>query len=168
MSLTPILILDQEDVKKKLRRIAYQIYENNFQEKELVIAGISDRGYNLAQVLSSLLEDISGLKIQLISLTIDKKNPAEKNIVLEPKPDIKNKTVIIVDDVLNTGKTLVYSMLPFLKEGAKKIQTCILMDRNHKVFPVSADYVGMSLATTLKEHISVEIGKKKDVKVFLS
>lgn len=159
-------ILTHEQVKQIVKRMAYQIYENNFDEKELILAGISGRGETLANMLCEELGEISRLKLHKITITINKENPSESTTLLSSEIPLKDKKAIIVDDVLNTGRTLIYALLPFLKGNATKIQTAVLVDRNHKTFPVSADFIGTSLSTTLQEHITVEIEKKK-INVFL-
>lgn len=159
-------ILNHEQVKQIVKRMAYQVYERNFNEKELYIAGICGRGETIAAMLAAELKAISGIKITEIVIAVDKDNPSESSTQLNTA--LKNHGVhaIIVDDVLNTGRTLIYALLPFLKSGTTSIQTAILVDRNHKIFPVSADYIGMSLSTTLQEHVAVTIEKNK-VSVFL-
>ncbi len=161
-------ILNDQQVKQMLKRIAYQVYERNFDERELIIAGISGRGLEVAQMLLDQLAAISGLKLALLEVKVDKDGPKEGSVTLGNQ-DIKlaNKTVILVDDVLNTGRTMVYALLPFLRAGSRRIQTAVLVDRNHKSFPVSADYIGMSLSTTLQEHVTVTLERKK-VNVYLS
>lgn len=160
-------ILNDKSVKQILRRLAYQVIENNFNEKELVIAGVEGRGTKVAAMLAEELAEIANIKLLLTDVVLDKSNPEEKQIVLSnTKIKVHNKVVIVVDDVLNTGKTLLYALIPFVKDKAAKIQTLVLVDRNHKLFPVSADYVGIALSTTLQEHIEVQIEKKK-VNVFL-
>lgn len=150
------LILDKAQITQKIKRIAYEIYENNFQEKELVVAGIYDKGYILAQLLKSELEEIAPAKVLLVKVMLDKQAPLQSEVSLDcPLSDLQNKTVIITDDVLNTGRTLAFSLKPFLNTGIKKLQTAVLVNRGHKLFPVSADYTGYELSTTIQEHIEV-------------
>lgn len=160
-------ILNDAQVKQILKRLAYQVYENNFNEKELVIAGIEGRGVQVATMLCAELESISKIRLLTTDIVMDKSNPAGKQIVLSNTSlDVKDKVVIVADDVLNTGKTLLYSLIPLVKDKARKIQTLVLVDRNHKSFPVSADYIGTALSTTLQEHIEVTIARNK-VNVYL-
>jgi pyrimidine operon attenuation protein/uracil phosphoribosyltransferase len=160
-------VLDSKQISKMIKRMAYQIYESNFSEKELILMGIAGQGYELAKLIQSELEEICSIKLQLTQLELNKLKPEESQITLKPD-NIKfaNKSIIVVDDVLNTGKTLIYSCLPFLKWQVKKLQVAVLVDRNHKNFPISADFIGISLSTTLQEHIHVVMEKKK-INVYL-
>jgi pyrimidine operon attenuation protein/uracil phosphoribosyltransferase len=163
MSKTQTLVLDEKQIAQKINRIAWQVYEDNFSEKEIIIAGIEKTGFLLARRILAVLEKISPLRIKLIKIILDKENPLNCNI--EPQlsvKELKGKIVVLVDDVLNSGMTLTYSMGPFLDADVKKIRTVILVDRNHKRFPIGADFTGISLATTLQEHITVDLDGKKD------
>jgi pyrimidine operon attenuation protein/uracil phosphoribosyltransferase len=168
MSKQSIQILNDIQVKQMIKRIAYQIYENHFNDRELLVAGIDGRGEYIAQLIADQLSEISKLKISFVTITLDKENPTGSSVNLsDEKLNIADKNVIVVDDVLNTGRTLVYALTPFIRAKAKRIQVAVLVDRNHKSFPISADYIGMQLSTTLQEHVSVSIEKKK-VNVYLS
>lgn len=150
------LILKGRQVSQMIKRIAYEIYERNFKESEIIVAGIEENGYVLAELLVTELKLISPLKVSLVRLTLEKIQPLQSEIKLDMDPQMfKNKCVVITDDVLNTGRTLAYSMKPFLNVEIKKLETAILINRGHKLFPVSADYFGYELSTTLKEHIEV-------------
>jgi pyrimidine operon attenuation protein / uracil phosphoribosyltransferase len=148
-------ILDLETVKMKLRRMAYEIVENNLEESDVILVGIEENGSIIARNVKGILEQISKLNVKLINLTVDKKLP--KDIKLSEEPDFNGRVIIIVDDVSNSGKTLLYSLKPFLQFHPKKIQTLALVERTHKTFPVHLDYTGLSVATTLQEHIYVEV-----------
>lgn len=168
MTTNKVQILTDSQVKQMIKRIAYQIYENHFNDKELIIAGIDGRGYQIAGMLHDELLTIAGLKLSLVCIQLDKENPTGAGVHLDNEQlKLSSKSVIVVDDVLNTGRTLVYALTPFIKAKAKRIQVAVLVDRNHKNFPISADYVGMQLSTTLQEHVSVTIEKKK-VNVYLN
>jgi pyrimidine operon attenuation protein/uracil phosphoribosyltransferase len=161
---TKTLLLDQKQIEKRINRIAYQLYEDNFEEKEIVIAGIVKSGYLVAQKIEKAMNKICDLKTLLVEVRMDKHNQVRKDIVLsEPEEKLKNKVIIVVDDVLNSGKTLIYALRPFLRFDTKKIRTVVLVDRNHKRYPISADFVGISLATTMHEHVSVELEGDKEV-----
>lgn len=152
------LILNDHDIRQKIKRMSYEILENNYDEKELIIIGISQNGSLLARYFTEYLHTISDVNIHTASVTIDKENLAAKSIQMDIEGKIiNNKVVILVDDVAHSGKTLTYSMRPLLDHYPKKIQVAVLIDRKHKSFPVTPDYVGLSLSTTMKEHISVEI-----------
>ena len=154
-------ILTPEVAEKKLKRMAYEILENNFGETQFILAGIRENGYDIARAIQSLLHEIAGIKAELIALRLDKKNP--QTVILDRQLDYLEQIVIIIDDVSNSGKTLLYALKPFLDNMPKKIQTLVLVERSHNAFPVKPDYVGLSIATTLQEHIYVEVetGKVK-------
>jgi len=159
------LILNNEQIDKTIRRMAYEIVERNYNEQHIVLAGIVQRGNAIMEMLSKEIEKISG-NIKVESCEIHLNSPKPNNINIEVKPAIQQlekKVLVIVDDVSNTGKALFYGMHPFIKENPLKIQTAVLVDRDHRTVPIKADYVGLSLSTTLQEHISVELGKTNAV-----
>lgn len=161
-------LLSEKDIRLKTERIAYEILENNYEENELIIAGIKENGYNFAKKLTAVLKKISPFKITLTSIRLNKKNPTKEKIEVDlDNSQLNNKVVIVVDDVANTGKTLFYSLKPLMDFYPKKVQVAVLVDRKHKTFTVSADYIGLSLSTTMQEHISVEIESAKEEGVYL-
>lgn len=155
MSDKRIPILNHQQIQQKLDRIAYQILEDNIDETELVIAGILPRGNLLAARLKTVLEGISSFKITLITIELQKESSRLMAKTDTPLQVCGNKVVILVDDVLNSGKTLAYGFGVFLDLPLKKLRTVVLVDRNHKSFPVTTDYAGIALSTVLKEHIEV-------------
>ena len=148
-------ILTKEIAYNKMQRMAYEIVENNFEEKELIIAGIKENGLIIANIIHDYLKPVFKGKLKVFEITLDKKNP--KNISLSKELNFDNKVVIITDDVSNSGRTLLYAVKPFLDFYPKKIQTLVLVERSYQQFPLSPDYVGMSIATALSEKIIVEI-----------
>ena len=148
-------ILDQSTASRKLQRMAYEIVENNLEEQEVLLVGIRDNGCVIAENIQQLLQQISSIRSELIYLSLDKRMPGE--IRLSQQIDFNNKVIIIIDDVANSGKTMLYALKPFLAFHPKKIQTLVMVERTHKAFPVNSDYVGLSVATTLQEHIYVEV-----------
>ena len=146
-------ILGKEAAARKLRRMAFQIAENNADEAALVIAGIEGNGLLVAQKLVEALGQIIQIPIQSVTIRLDKKHPQE--VTLSEAQDWNGKVIIVVDDVSNTGKTLLYALKPFLNFQPKKIQTLVLVERSHKAFSIQPDYVGLSVTTTLQEHIAV-------------
>jgi pyrimidine operon attenuation protein/uracil phosphoribosyltransferase len=150
-------ILSPEVAAKKLKRMAFEILENNFGETGFILAGIRESGTVIALTIQGLLKEIAGLETELITVSLDKKNP--KEVTLSREPDLFNRVIILIDDVCNSGKTLLYAIKPFLDSHPKKIQTLVLIERSHNAFPVKPDYVGLSVATTLQEHIYVEVEK---------
>ena len=148
-------ILSAAQVAMKLRRIAYEVLENNPGEQHLVLAGIRGSGLIVARQLQSILMEIAPIRLELVTLSFDKKNPSE--ISVSGATDFNDKVVIIIDDVTNSGKALLYALKPFLQQYPRKIQTLALVERSHKSYPIHADYVGLKLATTLQEHVHVEV-----------
>jgi pyrimidine operon attenuation protein / uracil phosphoribosyltransferase len=161
-------ILDREQIKQKIKRIAFEIYENNFEEPELLLAGIQENGYLVAQLLARELQNISPLRIQLASISLHKHHPLEHPIVVDPAElALHNRVVILVDDVLNTGKTLAYALQSFLRSEVKKVETATLINRHHTLYPINATYTGLSLSTTLQEHIRVVLAENDQFGAYL-
>ena len=153
------LILDTRQVKQKIKRMAYEIFEHNFKEKGIVIAGIEGQGYILAKLLAKEVENISPLEIKLLKISLDKIAPQQSEIKLDcDLKELKKKCIIMVDDVLNTGRTFAYGMKPFLTIEVKKIETAVLVNRSHTLFPIYPQYTGYELATTIKDHVEVNLG----------
>lgn len=162
-----VLVLGHQQVMQKLRRIAYQIYENNVQEEELLLAGIKGQGYEIAGILTNMLSEISPFRLKLIEVSIDKRAVKESVVVLDCAEEaLDQKTIILIDDVLSTGTTLAYSLKPFLKASIARLEIAVLINRAHLRFPIRANYTGMELATTLQNHISVE-REDKEFSVYL-
>lgn len=160
-------ILNREQIKHKIRRISYQIYESNINEKSIIIAGIANNGFELAKRIEKELKEISPLEILLCEVKINKKNPLKEiQTSLNPE-EYKDKSIVLVDDVLNSGTTLIYGVRHFLDVPLKQFKTAVLVDRNHKKYPVKADFKGISLSTSLSETVKV-IFDKKDERVELS
>jgi len=158
------IVLNKEDIAQKIKRLSYEILEDNHEEKELVFIGIEGGGLVFAKRIIMYINTISKINTQLFHISIDKANPLSSEIKLNIDGNkLNNKIIILVDDVANSGKTLCYGLKPLLEFLPKKIQVAVLVDRKHKQFPISADYIGLSLSTTMKEHISVELSSKNDV-----
>ncbi|MEI9909375.1 MAG: phosphoribosyltransferase family protein [Bacteroidota bacterium] len=158
-------ILDEPVAGKKLRRMALEIIENNADEQQIILAGIRESGSVVAKCMQQYLSEISDLTTEVISISLDKKEP--KEVTLSKEMDFTNKVIILVDDVANSGKTLLYALKPFLDYQAKKIQMLVLVERSHNNFPVRPDYVGLSISTTLQEHIYVEVSGDKVLGAYL-
>jgi pyrimidine operon attenuation protein / uracil phosphoribosyltransferase len=161
-----LLILDQHQIEQKLVRIAYQLLEDNFEEEEIIIAGILPKGNYIAERLKKILDKIAPFKSTLMNIELDKHSSSLKARTDTDISICHNKAVILVDDVLNSGKTLAYGFGVFLDVPLKKLRTVVLIDRNHKSFPVTTDYAGIALSTLLKEHVDVilnETGKEDAV-----
>lgn len=162
---TNTIILNKKQIAHKIKRIAYQVYEANTKETEVVIAGITDNGYVLAKKIKEEVERISPIKVTLCKVSMNKKNPINTVTSSIEIEKLENKSLLLVDDVLNSGTTLIYGVNHFLTIPLKQFKTAVLVDRNHKKYPVKADYKGISLSTSLHENVQVVFGK--EAKVFL-
>jgi len=161
MNVTNNVILNHDEINHKIRRIAFQIYENNVNEKEVILAGIDSNGYIFAKKLKTVLQKISDINPILCKVSIDKKNPhLPIKTSIQPE-DYENKSLVLVDDVLNSGTTLIYGVKHFLNVPLKQFKTAVLVNRNHKKYPVKADFKGISLSTSLHEHVNVVLDGKK-------
>lgn len=162
------ILLDRKTTLQKVRRMAFQIIEDNFDQKEIVLAGINGEGYFLAKILQDELADISEKDIWIARIRFDKSAKKQPEINVESEIDtFKNKAVVIVDDVLNTGKTIAYSLRPFLQIPLKKLQVAVLVNRDHLTYPIQANHIGYSLSTTLKEHVKVILSEEEKLGVYL-
>ncbi len=158
-------ILDSLVIEKKLERLALEVIENNIEEAELILVGISNKGLVVAKNIQKFITAHSAIKTQLLTLTLDKRKPGV--ISLSKALDFDGKIIVLVDDVTNSGKTLLYAMKPFLEFQPKKIQILVLVERSHTAFPINADYKGLSLATTFQENITVEVEGAKITGAYL-
>lgn len=152
-------ILNAETVKRAIRRMAFQIAENNAEADSLLIAGVVGNGTVVAQKLKVEVEQILGIPVHYFLIDVDKKAPLDATV--STNINFNDQIIIVVDDVSNTGKTLLYALKPFLNFEPKKIQTVVLVERSHKLFAVQPDYVGLSVSTTLQEHILVRVEEEE-------
>ena len=160
--MTKNIILNHQEIEHKIKRIAYQIYETFADQQEVVIASITSNGYVLAQKIGQVLNEITESNIILCEVKINKVHPANP-ITTSVAPEVyQNKCIVLVDDVLNSGTTLIYGVKHFLEVPVKKFKTAVLIDRNHKKYPVKADFKGLSLSTSLKEHVQVVFESQND------
>ncbi len=157
------IILNNQQINHIIRRIAYQIYESNIDETEVLLAGIASNGYIFAQKIKKCLESISDIKVVLCEVKINKKRPQDQISTSINSEAYTNKSLVLVDDVLNSGTTLIYAVKHFLDVPLKQFKTAVLVNRNHKKYPIKADFKGISLSTSLQEHISVEFGDNSDI-----
>lgn len=163
------LIINKESIQFKLKRLAYQILEDNYAEKEIELIGIEQSGESLAKHLKKEIQKIQKIKINIHLLNINKKNPISSPITISADVEkLEGKSIIIVDDVVNTGKTSFYAFKPLMEINAKSVKMAVLVDRRHKKYPVYSDYVGNKLTTTLQEYISVKFEEDVPVGVYLS
>ena len=155
------IILNNEQIQHKTKRIAYQIYESNINESEVILAGIKENGFIFAKSIKDVLTEISPIKVTLCEILIDKKKPRNPISTSIPAEEYKNKSLVLVDDVLNSGTTLIYAAKLFLEVPLKRFKTVVLVNRNHKKYPIKADFKGISLSTSMQEHICVEFEGNK-------
>ena len=161
-------ILTKAQIQQKIDRLAHGILENNFEEKELFLAGINNKGLLFASLLRDALQKITRIPIQLIQIRLNPAKPLQEPVQIDVAPEqLKGKVIIVIDDVANTGRTIFYAMKPLLEIVPSKVEVAVLVDRKHKSFPIAADYVGLSLATTMQEDIDVRIRDTKDWAVYL-
>ena len=161
-------ILDSKQIQQKIIRIAIEILEKNFKEKEIILAGVNKNGMGFAKKLHKELTTRSSIRFEFCQIQLDPADPVSSPITLSMSDkELKGKTIVIIDDVANTGRTIFYAFKPFLEILPKKVELAVLIDRKHKSFPVRPDYVGLSLATTAKENIDVQILNSKKMEVQL-
>lgn len=158
------IVLDHERVQRKLERIAHQLHEENHEEQGIILVGIAPRGLALAKRLQARLKEISELEVDLVTLQLDKDKPLEAPVKLSLELDaLRDRTVVLVDDVLMSGRTLMHAAAHLVTVPLKRLTTVVLVDRRHRSYPIRADIVGLTLSTTTQEHISVELGRKDTV-----
>lgn len=158
------IVLDHERVQRKLERIAHQLHEENHEEQGIILVGIAPRGLALAKRLQARLKEISELDVDLVTLQLDKDKPLEAPVKLSLELDaLRDRTVVLVDDVLMSGRTLMHAAAHLVSVPLKRLTTVVLVDRRHRSYPIRADIVGLTLSTTTQEHISVELGRKDTV-----
>ncbi|OEK02187.1 hypothetical protein BFP97_11935 [Roseivirga sp. 4D4] len=150
-------ILEHSQILQIIKRMAYEIYEQNHKTEELFFAGIDTNGVIISELLKKEIEKISDIRIQLIRVDIDKSATSQPQVSFSAQPEVSDFTLIVIDDVLNSGGTMIYALDPFLKMNVSKIQTAVLVNRSHKRFPIAVDYKGFELGTTIQEHIDVKL-----------
>jgi pyrimidine operon attenuation protein / uracil phosphoribosyltransferase len=164
MNKSRTLLLNHQQITQRINRIAWQIYEDNSEEQEIFIIGILQNGYVLAQKIQKAVQHMCDLKVHLLELHIDKHHQEDNEVKISgSREELAGKSIVLVDDVLNSGKTLIYSMKAILQTDTRKIRTVLLVDRDHRRYPILTDFVGMTLSTTFQEHVSVEFGTEDAV-----
>lgn len=153
-------VLNHGQIVDRIKRIAWQVYEDFSNEDEIILAGIAERGYLFAELLQKEILAISPLKIVLVRIIINKEDPIAQEPKLEGTTELEGKQIILVDDVLNSGSTLIYGVRYFLNFRIKGIRTAVLVDRSHKRYPVKGDFKGISLSTGILEHVEVQLHKE--------
>ncbi|MBX7242799.1 MAG: phosphoribosyltransferase [Bacteroidia bacterium] len=164
------IILSQPEIAAKLKRMTFEIYEQNFGEEEIILIGIEFRGGYLAEKTRELLSLVAPFRVYIYPSVIDREKTSGMMEIIGPGglPSLTGKTVIVIDDVLYSGRTLLSVVAQLLPLSPKRIQTMVLIDRGHRQMPVSPDYVGMELATTLQQHVSFEIQADGNALAYLS
>ena len=161
-------ILDRIQINQKIKRLAYEIVENNYNESSLVLAGINNNGLVFARMLKTQLEKITKIEILLKQIKLNPAAPVSHPVEIDFETTaLKNKTIIVIDDVANTGRTMFYAMKVFMDVLPKRVETAVLIDRKHKLFPIEINYFGLSLATTMKEDIQVSLNDSNDLAVHI-
>lgn len=159
------VILTREVIEKKIERIAYEIYEHNYDEPSIILAGIWDRGSLITRKIAEHLRRIAPFTVEVMEIRLDKQSPGE--ITLSKETDFNNKVIVVIDDVANSGRTMLYAIKPILAFLPKKILTAVLVDRRHKSFPLSVDFVGYSLATTPQNMVMVDVEGEEIASAYL-
>ncbi|WP_420385248.1 phosphoribosyltransferase family protein [Roseivirga sp.] len=154
-------ILEKAQIDQIIRRMAYEIYENNYDVKKIFLAGIDSNGVKISEMIKKEVNAISDIQVELIRIDIDKDAQSQPVVSFSKEPDVPNFTMVVVDDVLNSGRTMVYALDPFLKMPVRNIQTAVLVNRTHKRFPIAVDYKGFELGTTIEEHIHVKLDEEE-------
>lgn len=157
------LVLNTVQIQQKIRRMAFEIYENNAKEKLLILAGIEGQGHAFAKILAKEIKAIAGIEVHVVKVSVDKFAETQSEVAIDATSSFKKKVVILVDDVLNSGRTLAYAMKPFLETGVKKMEVAVLVNRSHTLFPITPTYTGYELSTTLTDHVEVKLGKDASV-----
>lgn len=157
-----VLILNHTQIQQKINRIAYQILEDNIEEQEIILAGVVSRGYRFALRLEKVLKEIAHFKITLVEIELNKDSSKLESSINIPIEACQNKVIVLVDDVLNSGRTIAYGLGVFLNIPLKKLRSVVLIDRSHKLFPVATDFVGLQLSTVLKEHVEVVLDENNE------
>lgn len=162
-------ILNQQQIQQKIKRLAIEILENNFEESEIILAGINNTGLGFARMVLEELRKITSIKLTLTRIRLNPAAPLSQEVQVEmPLEQLSGKAIIVIDDVANTGRTIFYAIKPILNILPKKVEVAVLVNRTHKSFPIMVDYVGLSLATTLMEDIDVQIQDVEEMAVFLN
>lgn len=161
-------ILEDLQIRRKIKRMAFEIAESNFENEKIYFLGINNNGYNFASMLLKALQKITDKELVLSRISLKPQNPVENEITIDiEKSQLANQAIIVVDDVANTGRTLFYAMEVLMDVLPVKVETAVLVDRMHKQFPVSVNYVGMTLATTIQDNIKVDLKEKGSYSVNL-
>jgi pyrimidine operon attenuation protein/uracil phosphoribosyltransferase len=160
-------ILNQEAANQKLHRMALELAENlSGSDAALILVGVKDSGLVIANKIAVLIRPYIKNEIRIISVSLDKDLP--KEVVLSENINLNDLNVVLIDDVANSGKTLLYGLKPFLSHYPRTVQTMVMVERMHKLYPVKPDYVGLSVATTLEDHIQLEVSNDEVIGAYIT
>jgi|TARA_R110000737_G_scaffold254016_1_gene263339 pyrimidine operon attenuation protein/uracil phosphoribosyltransferase len=155
-------ILTSEEMNQKLVRLAHQIIEFTYDVPVCYLGGITGNGFTMAKALRKIIQENSKQKIELFEITVNKVEPWNHEVKLSISEDkLKNGTILLVDDVLNSGKTMQYALVKLLQQPTAAIKTVAMVDRKHRRYPIKADFVGLSLSTTLSDTVEIRLNKDK-------
>lgn len=161
-------VLDEKQIKDKIKRLSFQIAEENYSKEEILLLGINNNGYQFGKLIQKQLKKITDSTISIAHIKLNPADPLSEDIIIDKElTNLTFKALIIVDDVANTGRTIFYAFKPLLALLPHKLQVAVLVDRKHKSFPIEVDYVGLSLATTMKENIVVKLTGDDGMEVHL-
>ena len=155
------LIFDEKKIQYCTKRIAYQIFESNINNKEIFLLGIADNGFVFAKEIEKNLSKITQIKITTLKLEVDKNKPGNKIFLDFKVKNLENKSLVVVDDVLNTGLVLAHALKFLLTVYIKQIKIAVLVNREHNKFPIKADFKGISLSTSVNETVKVNLNGKQ-------
>lgn len=162
------VILNHQQIQQKITRLGHELLENCFEENKIFIGGIQGNGFELAKKIAAIISRNSDISVNQFEIKINKTEPWKEEVSLNIDEDkLKKGFIILVDDVINSGKTMQYALVKILERPTKTIRTVVLVDRKHRRYPVKADIVGLSLSTTLKDRVEVVLGTS-DSKAFLA
>ncbi|MCB9246160.1 MAG: phosphoribosyltransferase [Flavobacteriales bacterium] len=162
------LLLTHKQILQKINRMAWQVHEAHVKAPKIVLIGIVGKGTIVCDLLAEKLREITDKEIAVDVIKIDKVAPDPDHLWLVHDTDLKGQHVVLVDDVLNSGRTMIYAAIPILQRTPKSLFTCVLANRDYKSFPVNPNFVGISLSTTRQEHITFDPSEPDNMKVFLS
>lgn len=159
-------LLNAQQIEQKINRLAMEIMERNTNENELYIIGVNARGLELGRRLQAKLLQMAEAPIHLWNIQLNPIDPMEKEAQLDHDvAALKGKAVLLVDDVANTGRTLYYALRPLFSVLPSKVEVAVMVDRQHKAFPVQTTYVGLELSTTIGDNVQVNLSGTEEYAV---
>ncbi len=150
------VILTKKQIENSIKRLSFEVIERNIKINDICLIGLEKNGYLIAKRIEKIISENTSKKITTLKLSSN-----NGNFKLSKEIEKKQKVVILIDDVLKSGKTIIYAIKYLLDFKIEKLRTLVLIDRNHNDFPVGLDFTGLKLSTTLEEHINVKLGEKE-------